>query len=172
MTHDEPRGFTLVEVMVVIVVLGILMVMGAAVLSRARVRGNESAAIGALRVINQAQFAYLNGCGHGYYATSFPNLATRAAGNSQGYISEDFDVASPQRNGYRFALDLGAEGAASGTDCMGRATQTAYYASGVPIVVGTTGGRAYATNQRGDIWQLDGATPPTEPFGPPARRAE
>jgi len=173
MTHRRADGFSLIELCVVIVILGILFVMATALLGRARISGNEAAAIAAMRVINSSQFAYLNGCGHGYYATSFLILGTKTAGDSQGYISEDMgESTSPERNGYRFAMALGADGAASGTDCMGRPTQTSYYATGVPITLGTTGSRSFGTNKRGAIWQLFGSTPPAEPFGSPATQAQ
>jgi prepilin-type N-terminal cleavage/methylation domain-containing protein len=171
-SRRSDAGFTLVELCVVIVVLGILLVMASALLSRARVAGNESAAIGAMRVISSAQFAYLNGCGHGYYATSLPVLAAKTAVGSQGYLSEDLGTsATPIRNGYRLAMGVGAEGAVSGTDCAGRPTQTSYYAWAVPITPGRTGNRTFATNPKGAVWQKMGPTPPPEPFGPPAEPA-
>jgi hypothetical protein len=55
---------------------------------------------------------------------------------------------------------------------MGRPTWTAYYATGVPILLGRTGSRSFATNKRGAVWQSFGATPPAEPFGPPATQAQ
>jgi len=161
---------TLIELCIVIVVIGILMVIGVASLLRARMASNETAAIGGLRATATAQFAYSSGCGRGNYATSYVILGTRPTANSQGYLAEDLGSAvNPSRNGYTFALALGADGAASFNDCTGNPTQTAYYASARPNAPGQTGDRSFAINQLGAIYQSSTAIPPTEPFGPPAQ---
>ena len=162
-------GFTLIELCIVIAVLGVLMVIGVTSLMRARMASNETSAVGGLRATASAQLAYSSGCGRGYYATSYPILGTQPAANSQGYISEDLgSTATPSRNGYTFALGLGAGGAVSFPDCNGNPTQSAYYASARPNAPGTTGDRSFAVNQLNSIYQSAGAIPPTEPFGPPS----
>ena len=167
------RGMTLIELLVVIVVIGILLILAVAVLTRARLSGNESAAIGALRTINTAQFAYLNGCGQGHYATSLVILGQPGGGRAQGYLSDDLGASvTPQRNGYRFNVQQGADAEPSRADCNGQATQTTYYATAIPVALGNTGARSFATNQHGAIWGQAGGAPPTEPFGPPAVPAQ
>lgn len=169
----SPEGMTLVELCIVLIVIGVLITFAVAMFTRARMSGNESAAMGGMRAINSAQFAYLSGCGRGSYATTLVILGTKTAGNSQGYISEDLgSVLNPERNGYRFTLALGAAGGPGPADCAGRPTQSTYYASSVPITPGTSGSRAFGTNQRGAIYQLPGAVPPDEPFDPPDQRAQ
>jgi hypothetical protein len=126
-----------------------------------------------MRAINTAQFAYLNGCGGGQYATSFVVLGTQQATEPAGYLSPDLAAsATPQRNGYQFAMTQGQSDGGGAVDCMGQPTWSAYYASAVPVIYGSTGLRSFGTNQAGAIWQADGPTPPTEPFGPPAKHAE
>jgi type II secretory pathway pseudopilin PulG len=163
---------TIIELCVVIVVIGVLLTFAVSMFQRARMAGNESSAVGTMRAINSAQFAYMNGCGQGGYATSYVVLGTKPPGG-QAYMSEQLAaVMAPERNGYRFGLTRGMGGEASAPDCNGVATQTAYYATAVPTTQGNTGGRSFATNQKGAVFQADGATPPAEPFGPddePAR---
>lgn len=169
--HDD-RGLTLIELCIVILVLAILMVTGVAALLRARMAANESSAIGSLRTINNAQFAYASACGSGQYATSLPILATVPPGNSQGYLSEDLgSSATPQRSGYNYRMLGGAGGAAGTPDCNGTMTQTKYYATAAPVTQGQTGDRAFATNQGGAVYQAQ-ATPPDEPFDPPDQLAQ
>jgi prepilin-type N-terminal cleavage/methylation domain-containing protein len=164
----DARGFTMVELCIVIIILGILMATGVATLMRARMASQESAAVAGMRATASAQFAYLSGCGQGNYATSYPILGTKPAPNSQGYISEDFGSAiNPSRNGYTFSLQLGAGGAASTDDCNGNPTQTKYYATATPNLLGQTGSKSYAVNQGGSVYELVGDTPPDEPFAPP-----
>jgi prepilin-type N-terminal cleavage/methylation domain-containing protein len=169
----RPDGMTLVELCIVIIIIGVLVTFAVAMFTGARMTGNESAAIAALRVINSAQFAYLNGCGQGHYATSLTVLGTKGAGNSQGYLSEDLaSVVNPIRNGYRFALQPGTAAVPSLNDCNGRPTQTTYYATATPVVQGRRGSRSFATNQRGGVYQAFGPVPPDEPFEPPDQPAQ
>lgn len=170
--HDGAAGFSMVELAIVIGILGILFVMASAMLARARVNSNEASAVASLRTINTAQFAYLNGCGSGFYAASLPILATKVMANSQGYLQDDLGgSATPLRSGYRYAMTLGAGGTQMLADCMGRTTMSSYYLTAVPDVLGDTGSRSFATSEKGPIWQLFGASPPTQPFGPPAEYA-
>ena len=53
-------------------------------------------------------------------------------------------------------------------DCRGHTTRTRYYATAVPLVFGKFSGRSFAVNANSVIWQVSGATAPTEPFRAPA----
>ena len=165
-------GMTLIELCVVIMIIAILLGTAVAGLARARVASNETAAISSLRTINSAQFAYASGCGGGNYATSLTVLGTKPPGNRQGYLAEDLGASpTPQRNGYRYNIRPGAGASAAPPDCNKVPSQTAYYAFAIPTAVGTTGSRSFATGQNNAIWQAQGGTPPSEPFGPPAQLA-
>lgn len=167
------RGMTMVELCIVILVIAILLATGVAALLRARMAGNETSAIGSLRTINSAQFAYASACGGGNYATSLVVLATKPPGNQQGYLSEDLGSSTtPTRSGYTFNLLPGDGGAVAPPDCNDTETQTKYYASGVPSALGQTGDRSFATSQAGAVWQAFGAVPPNEPFEPPDQLAQ
>jgi type IV pilus assembly protein PilA len=160
------RGLTMIELCIVILVLAILLVTGVAALLRARMAGNESAAIGAMRTINSAQFAYASACGSGQYATSLPVLAVVPPGNTQGYLSEDLGSSpTPQRSGYVFGMGAGDGGNVGTPDCNGTATMTKYYARAVPFALGQTGDRGFATNQGGAIYWGPQGVAPVEPFG-------
>ena len=171
---DRERGMTLIELSVVIMLAGALMALGATSLLRARAAANEAAAIANLQTVNNAQFAYLAGCGRGYYAASLAILGTPVAGSGEGYLSADLATgAEVVSSGYRYAISLGQGGAVASDDCNATPTQTNYYASSVPQSLGSSssGSRAFATSQNGAIWALPGDVAPTEPFGPPATSA-
>ena len=163
------QGFTLIELLIVVAIISIIAAIAVPGLMSAKVHGNETSAITALRATNAAQLLYSTGCGNGAYASSYTVLGTPPPGSQQTYISDDMGrQATPIKNGYTFAMAGGAGAAAGPPDCNGTATITTYLATAVPQTFGTTGNRSFAVNMSGSIWYVPAAAPPTEPFGPPA----
>ena len=164
------HGFTIIELVIVIAIISTIAAIAVPQLSRAKLTGNETSARASLEVLTSAQAAYSTSCGQSGYASSFVVLGTPAPGSSAGFISADLGtVAAPQKTGYTFTLGAGAGAGAGPPDCNGAATVTAFYASAVPLTLGTTGSRSFATNAGHTIWQVNAAVAPTEPFGAPAR---
>ena len=166
----SPQGMTMIELVVVLFILATLFVLAVAAVGRARLAANESSAIGALRTVTKAEFAYAADCGSGNYATSLVVLGTKPPHTVQGYLNVDLGAHSTsQISGYNVTVSQGARGVAGARDdCMGNQTATGYYAVATPIEVDKTGRRSFATNQGDTIWQRFGDVPPSEPFGPPA----
>jgi type II secretory pathway pseudopilin PulG len=164
-------GMTLIELCVVIGILGVLFVLAVASLKRAQLAANETNAIGALRTITKAQFAYAVGCAHGNYTTSLVVLASKPKGVVQGYLGAEMGEADTiTRDGYTISMKAGKDATAQRPDCMGNPTLTAYYAWASPEK-SDSGTRAFATTQGGGIWQRVGSIPPPEPFAPPTQPA-
>jgi hypothetical protein len=131
--------------------------------------GNETSAVASMKVITVSQVSYSTTCGNGGYASSLPVLYAPPGGTGDGYISADLGgSATPQKAGYNFTMVGGAGASAGPTDCNGTATVTAFYATAIPMTFGTTGTRAFATNQSNSVWFVYGGAAPTEPFGAPA----
>jgi prepilin-type N-terminal cleavage/methylation domain-containing protein len=169
----ETKGMTLIELCVVMAILGVLFVLAVATVKRAQLAANEVNAIGALRTITKAQFAYAVGCAHGNYTTSLVVLASKPKGVVQGYLGPELGEADTvTRDGYTISMKAGKDASAAlANDCMGNPTLTAYYAYAVPEKPNVSGTRAFATTQGGAIWQRRGSIPPPEPFGPPTEPA-
>jgi prepilin-type N-terminal cleavage/methylation domain-containing protein len=162
------HGMTIVELVIVIAVLAVLAALAIAYLVRARVAGNEASALGSLRTINTAQFAYAVQCGNGHYATSLLILGHKPSGYASAFLNEDLGLqVAPSRSGYTIRMRPGAGNEQQENDCQGNPTWLTYYVSAGPDT-DNDGTRAFATNQGGAIFQLQGSTPPQEPFGPPA----
>ncbi len=161
------RGFTLIELGVVIVILGVLFTLATVALSRARLAANEASAISDLRDVATGQFAYAVACGHGSYAASLVVLGSKPQGVQHGFLNEDLGSSvTATHSGYMVNVRAGMKAVPSVTDCMGFTTQSTYYASAVPETYEKTGRRSFATNQTGTIYQDYAPAPPPEPFRP------
>lgn len=178
MANPNDKGFTLVELLIVVTVIGIISALAVAGLLRAKVAANEASALGSLRAINSAQQAYAASCGKGFYATALPILASSADGSTP-FISPDLAAAERVfKSGYEVMLARGSDGQTAtdnGCNPLGTAENlsSSYYATATPNGWSngsrhfwtSTGGTIYFSAS-GPILHTEGTTSPPAPAQP------
>ncbi len=121
--RSNARGFTLVELLIVVAVISIVSSIAVPGLLRARVAGNEASAIGSSRVVvsSQADYFALNGA----YAATLDALATTCPAVTTPFISADLNANGVLKNGYIFTVVAGAGAVPGGNDTCGIQRATA-----------------------------------------------
>jgi prepilin-type N-terminal cleavage/methylation domain-containing protein len=152
------KGFTLIELLIVVAIIGIIAAIAVTGLLRARMSGNEASAIGSIRGINSGQSAYSSACAHGGYATTLKDLVKPPTGSTAGFISPDLDVNGVLKSGYVVSIGAGTVAtpvtlAANTCNVSSADSVASYFGEAHPVTPGSTGGRAFGTDQRGTIFQ-------------------
>jgi type IV pilus assembly protein PilA len=142
--NKRNKGFSLIEVLIVVAIIAILAALSIPNLLRAKMSANETSAIGSLRTLNTASIAYATS--YGQYPGSLMNLGP-ASGTATSSSADLIDsvLSAGVKNGYVFAYTAGA-------------SNQSYTITATPITVGTTGQRMFFTNQTGVIrFDLNGS---------------
>lgn len=149
------RGFTLIDILFVVALIGILASIAAPGLLRARSRAGAASALGTLRVINSGQLSYAIGCGYGFYAPSLVTLGTPPPGSPNAFVPPDLgSAASVTKSGYLFQMAAGGVGIAPAS-CNGVGAgqgSIGYRAAADPQDVASNS-RYFGTNASGVIYE-------------------
>jgi len=137
------RGFSLIELLIVIAIIGIILAIAIPRFTRVRIPANETAAIANLRAYNQAQLSF---------SISHNNLYGDPAdllqsGDISESLAELFGAKGTPvaRSGY--------EGSAADTGDAPNGLGTGYAAELHPTAPGSTGTRYFGTDQSGTIYE-------------------
>jgi prepilin-type N-terminal cleavage/methylation domain-containing protein len=133
------RGFSLIELLIVVSVILIIAAIAIPNFMRSKMRANEASAVSSLRSITTANVVYSTTYQIGYSAT-LPDLGGNGgAVNSTNAGLIDSVLSSGNKSGYMFTY------AATSTDNNGDVLT--YSANADPVLVGTTGDTHFYVDQ-------------------------
>ena len=142
MTKDT-RGFSLIELLIVIAIILIIAAIAIPNLLRSRMAANQASAVASLRTLNTSEATYSSTYNIGYAGQlAYLGPPTGANPSSTGAGLVDSVLAAGTKSGYTFALTPDATN-----------PTTAYTITAAPSTPGTTGQNYYFTDQTGVIRQ-------------------
>lgn len=132
------RGFTLVEIMIVVAIIALLAAIAIPNLLRARLNANESAAISNLQTLSTSAQSFWSATG------ALPTNIAALQTATPPYLTLCADPAACQKNGYTYTI-------------AGDGTPGVFWANAVPQTVGTTGNRYFCVTSDGVMKQSTAA---------------
>ena len=134
MSKKNQKGFSLVELLVVVIIIAIVAAIAIPNLLASRRAANEASAVSSLRTIHSANATYQATLGGN---VDYGDLTDLGGANLIDPVLGGSDT--PSKSGYDFTATV--------------AVSQVYCAEAHPTTVGTTGDRAFAVSQPGVIYQ-------------------
>jgi len=144
--NRRQRGFSLIELLIVIAIILIIVTVALPKLNKARMYAQETAALKAIQTLNTAQVQYNSQFGR--FAQSLTELGPPASGTDNASAANliSSDLAAGEKQGYMFTLT---------------GTPTGYTISAAPKAFGSTGSRTFFSDQSLAIRENYGQEPAT-----------
>ena len=146
---NRQRGFTLMELLIVMSIMIILMLIAIPNFISMKAQADETSAIQSLRAIYQAQIQYQTNFPSNGFACALPALGGNASSGPPSPTAAQVlqgDLATGQKSGYTFAIVNCTKVTVNNQDMY-----TSYEATAVPQAVGKSGHKGFCIDQAGEI---------------------
>src|ERR1700691_2255375 len=146
---NRQRGFTLMELLIVMSIMIILMLIAIPNFISMKAQADETSAIQSLRAIYQAQIQYQTDFPANGFACALPALGGNASAGPPSATAAQVlqgDLATGQKSGYSFNIVNCTKVTVNNQDMY-----TSYEATAVPQSIGKSGHRGFCIDQAGEI---------------------
>jgi type IV pilus assembly protein PilA len=152
--NDNQKGFSLIELLIVVAIILIIAAIAIPNLLRSRMAAAQASAVGSISTINTAAISYDSTYGNGFppsLAAIGNNGTTTVTCTNAELI--DTVLTSGTKQGYTFVLTHGVvQVNSSSSSCSaGYGYADGYMVTGTPVTVGTTGQTSYCSDPSGVI---------------------
>ena len=163
-------GFTLIDMLFVVALIGLLSTLAIPGLMRARGAAQSASALGTMRVVNSAQLSFAITCGLGFYSPDFQTLGVRPPAAVDAFLAPELS-ASPTfiKSGYNFSMaGVAIPGAPGSCNGLAAGAATSGYALVADPLDPSPPARHFGTNADGTIYEDTASYMATMPeTGPP-----
>lgn len=145
-TRARRRGFSLIELLIVVAIMLIIITIALPKLTRARMQSQEVAAIAAIRTLHTAQVQFYST--YGRYAASLAELGPPTSGTANASAADLIgnDLSGGEKSGYKFTLT---------------GTQGGYIINANPVAYNSSGSRTFFSDQSMVVRENYGPEPAT-----------
>ena len=143
---ENERGFTLIELMIVLAIIAIVLAISFTEYRNMQARGNEASALSSMRSIAAAEWQFAMTCGNMKYAAALPALGQRVPMTGEPFLSPDLTSAETiEKSGYTIRV-AGKPILDAPLACNGAQVSEGYAATADPVKPGITGQYFYGVN--------------------------
>jgi hypothetical protein len=171
---QSESGFTLIDLLFVISIIGMLATLAIPGLMRARGNAQSASALGTVKVINSAQVSFAITCGLGFYSPDFITLGTAPPAQVDGFLPPEMSrTPTFVKSGYLFSLaGVGLPGAPASCNGLAAGQASSGYAVIADPLDRTPPARYLGSNADGAIWEDSASYAATMPEtgAPPSGR--